>query len=183
MPMFDGIKSGLARRKLLKARGVEPRSVHACGLESANKVGILHDATDEAQFEIARKLLFILQKHISFVKALGFVDSKELSDFHLQPLDFSFFCKNDLDWLGFPKEEAIAEFCNTDFDILICLDMEDKIPINYVKIKSKAGFKVGFYSETNSDLLDVMISLDEENSSIEELVKQILHYLENIRYE
>ena len=61
--------------------------------------------------------------------------------------------------------------------------MEDKIPLNYVKIKSKVGFKVGFYSETNTDLLDVMISLDEENTSVEELVKQILHYLENIRYE
>ena len=91
MPMFDGIKSGIARRKLLKARGVDPRCVRACGLGTANRVGILHDATDEAQFEVARKLLFLLQKHISFVKALGYVDSKELSDFHLQPLDFSFF--------------------------------------------------------------------------------------------
>ena len=181
--MFEGIKSSLARRKLLKVRDVESRLVRACGLGSANKVGILHDATDETQFEITRKLLFVLQKQISFVKSLGFVDSKELSDFHLQPLDFSFFCKNDLDWLGFPKDDIVAEFCNTDFDILICLDMEDKIPLNYVKIKSKAGFKVGFYSETNSDLLDVMINLDEENLSIEELVKQILHYLEDIRYE
>lgn len=181
--MFESVKTRLAKRRLQKAQMGEPRRVRACGLISAKKVGIMHDATDEAQFEIARKLLFVLQKHISFVKALGFVDNKELSDFHLQPLEFSFFCKNDLDWLGFPKEEAVAEFCNTDFDILICLDLEDKVPINYVKIRSKAGFKVGFYSETNSDLLDVMISLDEENTSVEELVKQILHYLENIRYE
>ena len=183
MPMFEGIKSGLARRKLLKARGMEPRCVRACGLGAAKKVGILHEATDAAQFEVARKLLFDLQKQIPFVKALGFVDNKELSDFHLQPLDFSFFCAKELDWLGFPHEETIAEFCDTDYDILICLDMEDKVPLNYVKLRSKAGFKVGLYNEKNADLLDVMVSLDEENSNISELVKQIIHYLEAIRYE
>jgi hypothetical protein len=181
--MFDGIKSGLARRKMLKARGVEPRFVRACGLNYAKKVGILHDATDEAQFEVARKLLFDLQKQVPLVKALGFVDNKELSNFHLQPLDFSFFCAKELNWLGFPQEETVAEFCNTDFDILICLDMEDKTPLDYIKLKSKAGFKVGLYNEKNADLLDVMVSLDEENSNISELVKQIIHYLEAIRYE
>ena len=181
--MFEGIKSGLARRKLLKAKGVEPRCVRACGLESAKKIGILYEATDEAQFEVVRKLLFDLQMRIPFVKALGFVDSKELSNFHLQPLDFSFFCNKELDWLGFPQEDTVSEFCNTDFDILICLDMEDKTPINYIKLRSKAGFKVGLYDERNADLLDVMVSLDEENSNISELVKQIIHYLEAIRYE
>ena len=101
--MFEGIKSSLARRKLLKVRDVESRLVRACGLGSANKVGILHDATDETQFEITRKLLFVLQKQISFVKSLGFVDSKELSDFHLQPLDFSFSAKMTLIGLAFQK--------------------------------------------------------------------------------
>ena len=143
----------------------------------------LYEATDEAQFEVVRKLLFDLQMRIPFVKALGFVDSKELSNFHLQPLDFSFFCNKELDWLGFPQEDTVSEFCNTDFDILICLDMEDKTPINYIKLRSKAGFKVGLYDERNADLLDVMVSLDEENSNISELVKQIIHYLEAIRYE
>lgn len=181
--MFESIKTRWAKRRLQKARECETRRVRACGLELANKVGILYDATDGEQFEVVRKLLFNLKNRIPVVKALGYVDSEALSDFHIQPLEFSFFCRKDLDRLGFPPEETIAEFCNTDFDILICLDMEDKIPINYVKIRSKAGFKVGFYSEPNSDLLDVMISLDEENTSVEELVKQILHYLENIRYE
>jgi len=181
--MFDGIKSELARRKLQKAHGVAHRCVRACGLYSAKKIGILHDATDEAQFEVARKLLFDLQKIIPYVKALGFVDSKELSDFHLQPLDFSFFCNKELDWLGFPREETVVEFCNTDFDILICLDMVAKTPIDYIKMKSVSGFKLGLYNEKNTDLLDVMISLDEENSNISELVEQIIHYLEVIRYE
>ena len=181
--MFESIKTRLANRRLQKARGVETRCVRACGLELANKIGILYDATDEAQFEVVRKLLFKLKNTIPVVKALGYVDSDELSDFHIQPLDFSFYCHKDLDKLGFPHDEVIAEFCNADFDILLCFDIEEKIPLSYVKLRSKAGFKVGLYNEKNSDLLDVMISLDEENSSVEELVKQIMHYLENIRYE
>ncbi|MBO4875044.1 MAG: hypothetical protein J5542_07035 [Bacteroidales bacterium] len=181
--MFESIKTRLANRRLQKARGGETRRVRACGLELANKIGILYDATDEAQFEVVRRLLFKLKNTIPLVKALGYVDSEELSDFHIQPLEFSFFCHKDLDRLGFPSEEAIAEFCNADFDILLCLDIEEKIPLSYVKLRSKAGFKVGLYNEKNSDLLDVMISLDEENSSVEELVKQVMHYLENIKYE
>lgn len=181
--MFESIKTRLANRRLQKARGVETRCVRACGLELANKIGILYDATEEAQFEVVRKLLFKLKNTIPVVKALGYVDSDELSDFHIQPLDFSFYCHKDLDKLGFPHDEVIAEFCNADFDILLCFDIEEKIPLSYVKLRSKAGFKVGLYNEKNSDLLDVMISLDEENSSVEELVKQIMHYWENIRYE
>lgn len=183
MAMFESIKSNLARRKLLKTLGEKPRHICACGLGSAQKIGILHDATDEAQFEVTRKLLFVLQKDIPYVKALGFVDNKELSDFHLQPLDFSFFCNKELDWLGFPQDQNVAEFCNTNFDILICLDMENKTPIDYIKMKSNAGFKVGLYNEKNTNLLDVMVSLDEENSNIVELVKHIVYYLEAIRYE
>ena len=183
MAMFESIKTRLANRRLQKAREGETRHVRACGLELANKIGMLYDATDEAQFEVVRKLLFNLKNRIPVVKALGFVDSEELADFHIQPLDFSFFCRKDLDKLGFPHEETIAEFCNTDFDILLCLDVVEKIPLSYVKMRSKAGFKVGIYSESNADLLDVMISLDEENASVEELVKQTMHYLENIKYE
>jgi len=181
--MFDGIKSGLARRKMSKVYDGESRRVLACGLSSANKLGILYDATDEANFEVVRKLLFSLKQRIPEVKAMGYVDSKEYSNFHIQPLEFSFFCRKDLDWLGFPMEEAITEFCSENFDILVCLDMEEKIPLSYVKMKSNAGFKVGAYSDKNSGVLDMMVSLDDENASIEELSEQILHYLKNIRYE
>ncbi len=181
--MFESIKTRLAKRRLLKLRRGELRRVRACGLPSANKIGIVYDATEESQFEVVRKLLFNLKSRIPIVKALGFVDSDELSDFHIQPLDFSFICRKELDRLGFPQDETISEFCNTDFDILICLDIEEKIPLSCIKLRSKAGFKVGVYSETNSDLYDVMISLDDENLNVEELVKQLMHYLENIRYE
>ena len=181
--MFEAVKTRLAKRKLQKMQVGGIRYVRACSLQSANKVGIIYEATDEAQFEVVRKLLFKLKNQTSFVKALGYVDSEVLSDFHIQPLDFSFFCRKDLDWLGFPPEEMISEFCNADFDILFCLDIEEKTPLSYIKIRTKAGFKVGPYSNASSDVLDVMISLDEENLTVEELAKQIMHYLENIRYE
>ena len=179
--MFESIKTKLARRRLAKMQCGDSRCVKACGLALANKVGIIYDATEAFQFEAVRKFLFELKNRIPYVKALGFVDSEELSDFHLQPLDFYFFCKKDLDWQGVPRDESVAEFCNTDYDILICLDMDEKIPLSYVKMRTNAGFLVGYYTETNSDLLDVMISLDEENSNIVELIKQIKYYLENIR--
>ena len=97
--MFESIKTRLANRRLQKARGGESRRVRACGLELANKIGILYDATDEAQFDVVRRLLFKLKNTIPVVKALGYVDSEELSDFHIQPLEFSFFCRKDLDRL------------------------------------------------------------------------------------
>ena len=181
--MFDSLKTKLARRKLNKMLMQEHRVVKACGLSSASKVGIIYDATDELQFEVVRKFLFVLKNRLPVVKAFGYVDSNELSNFHIQPLEFSFFCRKDLDWLGFPREEVISEFCDTDFDILLCLDIEEKTPLSYLKIRTKAGFRAGAYAEKNVGLLDVMINLDDENSSLDDLVKQLMHYLENIRYE
>ncbi|MCF0207563.1 MAG: hypothetical protein HUK15_09060, partial [Bacteroidales bacterium] len=113
----------------------------------------------------------------------GFADSKELADFHIQPLEFSFFCRKDLNWYGLPTEEAVGEFADTNFDILLCMNLEEKNPLTYITARSKASFKVGLYSPQNAKYLDVMLSLDEESRNIEELAKQILHYLDNIRYE
>lgn len=181
--MLEKLKSKLIERKLNHIRKDCEHVVRACSISSAKKIGILYEATEESQFNSVRNVLANLQKDVSYVKALGFSDTKELADFHLQPLDFSFFCRKDLNWYGIPSEEAVADFVNTDFDILLCLNLTDKNPLTYIMSVSKASFKVGLFSDLNSRYLDMMVNLDEENMSESELAKQIIYYLENINYE
>lgn len=181
--MFEGIKSKLVNRRLAGMFAEHERVVRSCNLSAAGKIGILYEASEQRQFDIVRRLMLNLQAKIPYVRSLGYVDSKELSDFHIQPLEYSFFCRRDLNWYGLPSDMAVSEFVNGGFDILICLNTEEKIPLTYVMAASDAGFKVGLYSEKNARSLDVMLSLDEENLDMEELSKQIVYYLENIRYE
>lgn len=181
--MLEKLKSKLIERKLNRIQKDGERYVRACNVSSAKKIGILYEATEENQFNVVRNLLNELHNKVSYVKALGYSDTKELADFHLQPLDFSFFCRKDLNWYGLPSEEAVADFINTDFDILICLNLIDKNPLTYIMSESKAGFKVGLFSDLNSRYLDMMVNLDEESFSESELAKQIIYYLENISYE
>ncbi len=181
--MLEKLKSKLIARKLKSIQVGENRSVRACNLTSAKKIGILYEASEQSQFESVRAFMVNLQKKIPFVRALGYVDAKELSDFHIQPLEYSFFCKKDLNWYGFPNEEVISDFCNKEFDILICLNIEEKLPLTCLMVRIKANFKVGIYSETNAKWLDMMLSLDEENKNMNELIIQTLRYLENIHYE
>ncbi len=181
--MFEGIKSKLVNSRLDAMYAGRERIVKSCGLSAAEKIGILYEASEQRQFDIVRRLMQVLQTKIPYVRSLGFVDSKELADFHIQPLEYSFFCRRDLNWYGLPSELAVSEFVNAGFDILLCLNIEEKIPLTYVMAASDAGFKVGLYSEQNAKILDVMLRLNEENLDMEELSKQIIYYLENIRYE
>ena len=64
-------------------------------LDAAKSVGILYDATSEMQITQVKPFVdyfFNLKKD---VKALGFVDSNELSYCHIPKLQYDFFYKKD----------------------------------------------------------------------------------------
>ena len=67
-----------------------------CNLQNAKSIGILYDATTEEQMKIIQPFVsyfFDLKKE---VKALGFVNAKELSYCHVPKLQYDFFNLKDL---------------------------------------------------------------------------------------
>jgi hypothetical protein len=104
---------------------------------------------------------------------LGYVDSKKLIDHYLYRKGFDFFCKNDLNWYYKPVSSQTEKFINEPFDILINLSLEYQFPIHYVCSASKASFKTGRYSPTDTSL-DFMIDIEKEKETMRSLHRDII---------
>jgi len=148
------------------------REVH--NLHTAQSIGILYDATEREDMLKVSEFVNTLFQTKKDVKALGFVNLKDLTHHHMPMLQFDFFFLKDLNWYYKPQNYIIKNFVEKDYDILINLCDSTCIPIKYLAGISQAKFKVGKYEE-DIDLYDMMIDVKENTLSA--LIKEIHHYL------
>jgi len=151
------------------------RTKEVCNLDNAQSIGILYDATSEEQLKIVKPFVsyfFDLKKD---VKALGYVNSKQLSFHHTPKLQYDFFYQKDLNWFYKPQNYIIDNFVKKEYDILINLCDSSIIPIKYLVASSIAHFKIGIHEE-NYEIYDLMISL-KDDKSMEKLMHEIKHYI------
>lgn len=151
------------------------RTKEVCNLDNAQSIGILYDATSEEQLKIVKPFVsyfFDLKKD---VKALGYVNSKQLSFHHTPKLQYDFFYQKDLNWYYKPQNYIIDNFVKKEYDILINLCDSSIIPIKYLVASSIAHFKIGIHEE-NYEIYDLMISL-KDDKSLEKLMHEIKHYI------
>ena len=151
------------------------RTKEVCNLDNAQSIGILYDATSEEQIKMVKPFVsyfFDLKKD---VKALGYVNSKQLSFHHTPKLQYDFFYQKDLNWYYKPQNYIIDNFVKKEYDILINLCDSSIIPIKYLVASSIAHFKIGVHEE-NYEIYDLMISL-KDDKSMEKLMHEIRHYI------
>ncbi len=161
----------------------------ACNLKKAKSVGVIYNATKQEDFNLVKNFVIRLSERVPHVKALGFVDQKELADFHIQPLEFSFYCNSDLNWYFKPDEDSVNEFVQKQFDILIDLNLSEQLAVRFVLAESASKFKTGRFCTIVPNYYDLMISLPEEEKQVSDdekkeeinllelLIKQTEHYL------
>ena len=151
------------------------RTKEVCNLDNAQSIGILYDATSEDQIKTVKPFVsyfFDLKKD---VKALGYVNFKQLSFHHTPKLQYDFFYQKDLNWYYKPQNYIIDNFVKKEYDILINLCDSSIIPIKYLVASSIAHFKIGIHEE-NYEIYDLMISL-KDDKSMEKLMHEIKHYI------
>jgi hypothetical protein len=154
----------------------------ACNIADARSVGIIYNATSEEDFNLVKDFLHKLKKTIPEVFALGYVDKKELDNFHIQPLDFGFFCHKDLNWYHKPNEASVEEFVKKEYDILIDLNPTEILGVRFVLAESKALFKTGRYCEIEPNYYDLMIqNISEDENQLLHLIEQTEFYLKMIK--
>ena len=79
---------------------------------------------------------------------------------------------------GRPKSNAILQFTQEQFDILIDLSISKTNALQYILVHSSAQFKVGWQgAEVNYYDLNIDVS---ERPQSHYLLEQIIYYLENI---
>ena len=182
MRIIEDIKQKVGRWVFQRQLNNNTRVREVCNLKDASSIGILYDATIEKEIDLVKPFVsyfFDLKKE---VKALGFVNSRQLSRFHIPKLQYDFFCKKDLNWYYRPENYIIDNFIKKEYDILINLCDSNVIPMKYLVASSIARFKIGVYEE-DYDIYDFMISLSGKESKtsstndIENLMHEIKHYL------
>tara|TARA_B000000475_G_C15721118_1_gene334541 strand:- start:41 stop:592 length:552 start_codon:yes stop_codon:yes gene_type:complete len=175
MRFIEDIKQKVGKWVFQRELRINKRTKEVCNLSNAKSIGVLYDATTEEGIKSIQPFIsyfFDLKKD---VKALGYVNSKELSYYHIPKLQYDFFYKKDLNWYYKPQNYLIDNFIKKEYDILINLCDSSVIPIKYLVASSIAHFKIGIYQE-NYEIYDLMISL-KEDKSLEKLMEEIKHYI------
>ena len=181
MELLENVKRKIGNWVFQRELTNNKRIKEVCNLNDARSIGILYDATNEEdiiEIQPFVSYFFNLKKD---VKALGYVNKKNLSYCHSPKLQYDFFYKKDLNWYYKPQNYIIKNFVNKEYDILINLCDSKTIPLKYLVASSIARFKIGRYEE-DFQIYDLMISL-KNSSDNKELMNQIKHYIKLINNE
>jgi len=126
-----------------------------------------------------KSLVHYLKEERKEVLSLGYILDKKESEKASPHLNYLFFDNNDLSPFFVPKTRELRQFMQRPFSILIDLNSQKNFPLEYISTISSAKFKVGMKGGYHDDICDLILNVD-ENTEMEELIKQIKHYLNMI---
>ena len=110
MQFIEDFKQKVGKWVFQRELKINKRSKAVCNLEDANSIGILYDATSEEQIKIIKPFVSYFFDLKKGVKALGYVNSKQLSFHHTPKLQYDFFYQKDLNWFYKPQNYIIDNF-------------------------------------------------------------------------
>jgi hypothetical protein len=88
--------------------------------------------------------------------------------------------KNELNFFYIPVSDDIESFIRKNFDVLVDMNFDNKLPLRYITSLSHAGLKAGLPDGNQSDsALDLMIDI-RRPVSVEVYLDELLRYLEMI---
>jgi hypothetical protein len=147
----------------------------------ARTIGILYDATSERHYEAVKQVVKDIRSQHKEVQALGYYNRRQLPRNRFAKLGLDFFTRKSVNWYMKPGNQIITNFINTEFDILINLNIEKCFPLKYISAKTHARFKIGRYDRRNAPICDMMIQV-EDGLPVAEFLGQVLHYLNLINH-
>jgi hypothetical protein len=177
MKWLDRIKEWMGRRRLLRELPRERKPI-AKNLALARKVAIVYVANDETAYTHVKNYVKRVKEElgISHIMALGLTDEKTLPHYLHPRLNFEAITLKDLNWYRIPQGNTVENFMAEEYEVIIDLSLEDRLPVQYIVAKSRARFKVGRYSESNKRILDMMIDMAGAQS-LSQLIQQVHHYM------
>lgn len=174
--MFKRVRTRIGEYILRRESEGVNRNRSMVNLAGARTIGILYALQTAPDYTEVENFVTELQKAHKEVKALGFVQYKEMKDRFLPKLSYDFFSQKEVNWFYKPMNDKVSDFIRKDFDLLLDLTMEEALPLKFIAGMSRARCKVGRYSDDNNRYYDLMIKV-ETHERLPELIRQIKHYL------
>lgn len=180
MSFINNIQLKLGKLKLKNEHKKLNREVKAFNLKTATSIGVIYNATNRNEYELAKKFVQYLKEERKDVLALGYINSKHSDDIVKPHLNYQFFDNNNLSKIKVPNSLDTINFIDNQFSILIDLNIQECFPIEYISTLSKAKFKVGALGNYRTDEFDLTIDIS-QNNNLDYLIIQIKHYLKMIQ--
>ena len=179
--MFDTIKK-LRQKRLLKQQLQLTRNKKIHNLQTAKRIAVIFDVDDEHSWKIINKFATELAKHGKEMVLLGRKQQKEL-DFIITNTSVMLTNADEVDFWGVPRGNAVGNFLNQHFDMLIDTVEQPDFFTQYVSLRTMADFKISRDKEDNERYFDLLIRMDDIGDDIKSFLKQVLHYLNLITIE
>ncbi len=149
----------------------------AIAYSEAKEVGILFNMREGANHQVLNDFASALQKEGKKITALAYFERESSNPYNFA---FDFFRKKDITTLGIIKSEAVERFKQKKFDYLFCINIVNFPPFDYILLNSQAKCRIGMYHEGQEAEFELMIALREGDSE-EILMRQMMHYVKNLR--
>ena len=142
--------------------------------DSAQKIGLLFDATELPQRQIVLDYAESLRQQNKKVKLLGFYREKNSET----NFTFKHFTLKDLNFWRQPKGALVSQFMEEPFDVLINLSLEAEPALEYISALSSAQLRVGPYTE-RTYCYDLMIAT-ENRKDLSRFIEQVTFLLKKM---
>lgn len=159
------LKRKLSHWRLKRLVQSRKRTKKFINLSKAQSVGIIWGENDRAAFEMLKK--YLKEHHIQFGDLCYSDQNREIT---FGDKDFSLF--------GTPKTQAVNDFINQKFDILIDISLADSLSVQIVRALSLASFKTG-WSLASPNFFDFSIDVSQRRDAYY-LAEQLIYYLNEI---
>ena len=142
----------------------------------AKTIGIIFEATNSDTFEVVKKFILQLKEYTKNVHAIGYIDEKLTPNYSYIKTDIDLFNKKELQQFYKPQSPYIKTFMDDEKDLLIDINFNQKIPLQFIAAGSKAKCKVGLHVLENEKIHDVLIATTMQQG-LDFYLQQVIKYL------
>lgn len=152
---------------MLRSLKKNARPKKGVNLRGASQIILTYIETDERKFKLVKDIALYLKKEYDIKRVMRFAyipaDEKAIPMWHMRKLESDFFCESDLNWYQRPVKN-VQPHMDEPFDILIHLDPDEAIGLDFFVASSKAKMKVANFSKARSEDFDILIPADSKDS-------------------
>ena len=129
-------------------------------INQAKNLILVYQGETEAKYKLVKDIANYLKNEYGVKRVMRIayldVEEKQTPIWHMRKLESDFFCQSDLNWHYKPVKN-VEGLINEPYDILINLDPDASIPLDFFMALSKAKMKVSNYSTRRNKDYDILL--------------------------
>lgn len=161
MGLFDKLKYNLAQKRFKREFRNMNRAGRVYNLDEARSLALLYYLDSEETLSIVKKYVKYLKEEegLKKIMAIGYWSGnpKEVPAYISPKLEFDFLLHHEHAKNHKPTGNLVKNFIHEDFDVLIDLTFEKKLPLQYLLNWSVARFKVGVHNPEDLHCYDLTV--------------------------